>query len=170
MSTLKCSDDFTNLIRSKFTAGDNINIDNGEISSTDTTYENATTDTNGLMSSEDKTKLDSLNKPVILFNGDSNGSFTLNDDCSNYDVIEFYFIDDVGQWSSQKVYSPNNKTVTLSMAVYNPNNKRTYVQTATKEIKGTSVTHKGASEVRIDSISANTGNYIWVRQVIGYKI
>lgn len=43
------------------TAGNNITIENNVISATDTTYENATTETNGLMSSEDKSKLDGLN-------------------------------------------------------------------------------------------------------------
>lgn len=42
-------------------AGNNITIENNVISATDTTYENATTETNGLMSSEDKSKLDGLN-------------------------------------------------------------------------------------------------------------
>lgn len=43
------------------TAGDNITIaSDGTISATDTTYENATTTEAGLMSSEDKTKLDGI--------------------------------------------------------------------------------------------------------------
>lgn len=42
------------------TPGANIQIVDGTISATDTTYENATTTTNGLMSATDKTKLDGI--------------------------------------------------------------------------------------------------------------
>lgn len=42
-------------------AGNNITIENNVISATDTTYENATIEASGLMSSEDKSKLDGLN-------------------------------------------------------------------------------------------------------------
>ena len=42
------------------TAGDNVDITNDVISATDTTYNNATTSTPGLMSAEDKAKLDAL--------------------------------------------------------------------------------------------------------------
>lgn len=43
-----------------YTAGDNITISNNVISATDTTYSNATTETAGLMSTDDKTKLNGI--------------------------------------------------------------------------------------------------------------
>lgn len=47
------------------TAGSNITISGSTISATDTTYSNATTSTAGLMSASDKTKLDSIDAPLV---------------------------------------------------------------------------------------------------------
>lgn len=57
------------------TAGSNITINGGTISATDTTYSNATTETAGLMSAEDKTKLDSQ---IIEMVSDIEGDDMLN--------------------------------------------------------------------------------------------
>jgi len=46
----------------KLTAGDNITIDGTTISAKDTTYSNASADTAGLMSAEDKAKLDTISE------------------------------------------------------------------------------------------------------------
>lgn len=48
-----------------YTAGDNITIEDGVISAIDTTYSNATEETNGLMSYQDKIKLNDLNNYVL---------------------------------------------------------------------------------------------------------
>ena len=48
------------------TAGENIQITNGVISATDTTYENATQSEAGLMSAADKTKLDNIDTSNFL--------------------------------------------------------------------------------------------------------
>lgn len=48
------------------TAGNNIQISNNVISATDTTYSVATTSANGLMSSADKSKLNSINDAVSI--------------------------------------------------------------------------------------------------------
>ena len=69
----------------KLSAGNNITISNNTISAKDTTYSNATSSANGLMSKEDKTKLDNIvnliypigsiymsvnsTSPAILFGG-----------------------------------------------------------------------------------------------------
>lgn len=50
----------------KLTAGTNINISNNQISATDTTYGLASESVNGLMSSEDKTKLNGLYNMVYI--------------------------------------------------------------------------------------------------------
>lgn len=57
------------------TAGSNITISGNTISATDTTYSNATTETAGLMSAEDKTKLDSQ---IIEMVSDIEGDDMLN--------------------------------------------------------------------------------------------
>lgn len=50
-----------------YTAGTNVSIDeNNVISATDTTYSNATTTTDGLMSKEDKDKLDGIISEILL--------------------------------------------------------------------------------------------------------
>ena len=49
----------------EYTAGDNITIEDGVISAIDTTYDNATEETSGLMSYQDKIKLNSLNNYVL---------------------------------------------------------------------------------------------------------
>ena len=49
----------------KYTAGDNIIIEDGIISAIDTTYSNATEETSGLMSYQDKIKLNGLNNYIL---------------------------------------------------------------------------------------------------------
>lgn len=49
----------------KLTAGSNIQINGTTISATDTKYSAATQSSAGLMSAADKTKIDSVNAPVI---------------------------------------------------------------------------------------------------------
>lgn len=120
-------------------------------------------------------KITQNNQPILmpysLYTNDSgsNGTIALSDSAANYEFIEIFYKDDINQYTSTKIYQPNGKKITLFMSVVNPNNSQTFVQSSCKEISGTSITHLKASEVRIDSHSANTSNYIYIVKVIGYK-
>ena len=123
----------------------------------------------------DFTKI-SVNNQAILMpyslydnSSGSNGTIALSDSAANYEFLEIFYKDDINQYTSTKIYQPNGKRITLFMSVINPSNSQTFVQSACKDINGTSITHQKASEVRIDSHNANTNNYIYITKVIGYK-
>ncbi len=75
VSGLVNTDDLNVLLATKqdvLTAGTNISIENGEISATDTTYDIATIDNAGLMSADDKKKLDTIGVKYLGKNVDFN--------------------------------------------------------------------------------------------------
>ena len=120
-------------------------------------------------------KITQNNQPILmpysLYTNDSgtNGTIALSDSAANYEFLEFYYRSDIGQHTSTKIYKPDGKKITLFISTINLSTSRTYVQTAVKTINGTSITTDKTSEVRIDSISPNTSNYIYITKIIGYK-
>lgn len=98
----------------------------------------------------------------------TNGAFTLNDSAENYEMLEFFFRNDVNQYGSTRIYNPNGKRINFSIVVYNTTTAKCYIQSSAKNINGTSITNYSSSEYAVGG-SLTTGNYIYIYKVIGYK-
>jgi len=111
----------------------------------------------------------------VLFNGDSNEDITLKNDASNYDYIEIFYCDNNKRYyGSQKIYSPNNKTTTLSLTPFfsNANGLYSYIYNGGISIIGDTITRTGSMYLQIQNqsiVNHTTDNYIYIYRVVGYR-
>ena len=92
---------------------------------------------------------------------------SLSDSAANYTMMEIYFRDNDSHYSSTKVFSPNGKTVNLSMSVGTTtggmNHKRREVS-----ISGTAISNQSYAEQAYDGTLTSV-NHIYIYAVVGYK-
>lgn len=107
--------------------------------------------------------------PVALFNGTTADTVTLSDSAANYSYIEIFF-EGANNFSSVKVFEPNNKNVYLISGWLN-NNTNGNIKIANVNISGTSITKINYSAINYstNSIFTNEENGITIRKVLGYK-
>ena len=85
----------------------------------------------------------------------TNGNFTMNDDCSNYSVLDIYAKDTDGVYISSRIYNPNGKQLYVSEII--TSGSTIYDKHTVLQFNNKNVTQSG-----------KTGD-IYVTEVIGYK-
>lgn len=85
----------------------------------------------------------------------TNGNFTMNDDCSNYSVLDIYAKDTDGVYISSRIYNPNGKQLYVSEII--ASGSTIYDKHTVLQFNNKNVTQSG-----------KTGD-IYVTEVIGYK-
>lgn len=113
---------------------------------------------------------------VELYNNSngSNGTITLNETSANFKYIEIFFTDNQGYSGGYtKVYSPNGKTVCLSIveaaaSSYTLIRRTNYTVSATTITPNTTLA--GYGRLKGNAVDYSTGtNYIKIKRVIGYE-
>ena len=105
---------------------------------------------------------------TVLFNGTATtGSVTLSETAANFTLMEIYFRDNDSHYSSTKVYSPNGKTVNLSMSAGTTNGGMNHKRREVS-ISATSISNQSYAEQSYDGTLSSV-NHIYITQVIGYK-
>lgn len=106
---------------------------------------------------------------VELFSGTTADTVTLSDSAENYSYLEIFF-EGANNFSSVKVFEPNNKNVYLISGWLN-NNTNGNIKIANVNISGISITKINYSAISYsaNSIATNEENGITIRKVIGYK-
>lgn len=121
-------------------------------------YDGTNTSINGdLYLTDEKLTLKDTIKLYLLYNNvnGTNGNFTMNDDCSNYSVLDIYAKDTDGVYISSRIYNPNGKQlyiseiITAGGTIYD---KHTVLQFNNKNV----------------TQSGKTGD-IFITQIVGYK-
>ncbi len=116
------------------------------------------------------------NFEVVLYNSTSGttGTVTLSETAANFKYIEIFFTDNNGKTGGYtKVYSPNGKTVCLSI-IEAGSSVQTYFRRTGYTVNGTSITPitDTAAYVRIATATASHtsgSNYIKIVRVVGYE-
>lgn len=96
-----------------------------------------------------------------------NSNITLTASAANYTMMEIFFRDQNSHYASTKVYSPNGKTVCLSMATNSVNGQNNYKRREVS-ISGTDVNTQSYGE-QDGGASATSTNNIYIYAVVGYK-
>lgn len=99
---------------------------------------------------------------------------TLSETAANFDYLEIYYMDlDKNTYSSTKVYSPNGKTISLTI---NKFTDKGYILNKRISISGTAVTVESNKKVVIEptlypagQITYSNDNEIYIYRVTGYK-
>lgn len=114
--------------------------------------------------------------PVELYNNSSGtaSNITLSDSLEKYDYIEiFYTNPSFNMWDSKKIDSPNGKKTSLNTSMRYDVGGSYYTYFRDISFSGNKITnlYAGYYAVRIDgSIEYfNTGNYLNITKVLGYK-
>lgn len=92
---------------------------------------------------------------------------TLSASAANYTMMEIYFRDNDSHYNSTKVFSPNGKTVNLSMATNKTSGQNNYKRREVT-ISGTSITNQSYGE-QDGGATATSTNHIYIYAVVGYK-
>jgi hypothetical protein len=116
------------------------------------------------------------NYEVALYNNTSGttGAVTLSETAANFKYIEIFFTDNNGKAGGYtKVYSPNGKTVSLSI-IEAGSGVQTYFRRTTYTISGTAITpdttSSGYAKIATATASHTHGaNYIKIVRVVGYE-
>lgn len=113
--------------------------------------------------------------PDVLYTGSHYSSITLAKSAANYEYIEIIYQDNNDKAGGvAKIYSPNGKTVCLSIVEAGADGN-TYIRRTNWTISGTSMTADvdNAGYVRFNAANAVTNvmgsSYIKVRSVLGYR-
>lgn len=110
-----------------------------------------------------------ITKGKVLFNGDTNGTVTLNETSANYEYLEIFYRNNDQQYSSVKVYQPNGKQVSLFSCFVN-NTDYLMIKGAKVTISGTSIIKNGYAEFNAKGQTSITwANNTFITRVIGYK-
>jgi len=117
-----------------------------------------------------KNNIDDL-KGVILFNGNTTGSFTLNDSINNYSYLDIYYSYD-GMLSSTRILGGMSRSVDLFY--YDFKNSQLILINKRLDISGKNVSVARYKHYTIADNSSwipygSSGNPISVHTVIGYK-
>lgn len=103
----------------------------------------------------------------------SNGTITLYETAVNFNYLEIFFRDqELPEYSSVKVYSPNNKSVNLAIPTTNANLNGFYIKEKTMCISGTSISSKYYCEATYHinpTIAVKKSNFIYITRVVGYR-
>lgn len=115
-------------------------------------------------------------KPKVLYNNDegSNGTITLSESAANFKLLKILYRDDWAQSKSEDVYNPNGKVAQLMGCRIPKSGNSAFMRYKTVTINGTRIyINDSNNDVGIWS-SWNNGcawdNFIYIRQVLGYKI
>lgn len=92
---------------------------------------------------------------------------TLSASAANYTMMEIYFRDNDNHYNSTKVFSPNGKTVNLSMATNKTSGQNNYKRREVT-ISTTSITNQSYGEQDGGAAATSTNN-IYIYAVVGYK-
>lgn len=103
-----------------------------------------------------------------LYNNSSGttGTVTLAYSASYYSIMDIFFCDNDNHYSSTRVFSPNGKTVNLSMATNKTNGQNNYKRREVT-ISSTSITNQSYGE-QDGTAAASSTNNIYIYAVIGY--
>lgn len=96
-----------------------------------------------------------------------NTNITLTASAANYTMMEIFYRDQNSHYASTKVYSPNGKTVCLSMATNNINGQNNYKRRDVT-ISGTAINTQSYGEQDGGAAATSTNN-IFIYAVVGYK-
>lgn len=114
-------------------------------------------------------------EPVVLYDSAGiNTTVTLSDSAANYSYLEIFFTDNNGRDGGYtKIYSPNGKTVDLSIVEACENNV-TYIRRTAYSISGTSMTPNltRAAYLTVNGSTASHSsgtNYIKIIRVLGHQ-
>lgn len=112
---------------------------------------------------------------VILYNNasGSSGTITLSESAAKFSYIEIFFTDNKGKAGGYtKVYSPDGKTVCLSI-VEASGNTITYIRRAIYDVSGTTLTPSKGNYLTMSSATlshnATASNLIKIIRVIGHE-
>ena len=113
----------------------------------------------------------------VLFEGDSNGEITLNDDLSNYEYIDIIYKsnDIIPFYNTTRVYSPIDKRITLLVWVISATGSGSYAKGRNVDISNTKISNTSTryNETGLNSNSPAAiviGNFVYITKVIGYKV
>lgn len=113
-------------------------------------------------------------KEFILYDNDTGNrdTITLSDSANNYKYIEIFYRNNDNQYSSVKVYKPNNKKISL-ISCFTTTEEKHYnmLKTAQIQIVGNKINKLGYCE---GNISYDTTTNVWINntyivRVVGYK-
>lgn len=106
----------------------------------------------------------------ILFEGNSGGNIELNDNVSNYNYIEFFYITNNKISGSKKVLS-NSEYATLDANLYSVTVSKFIQYTRTVAISGTNISNYSFQTIEINNSSTNliNSNNIIITKIVGYK-
>lgn len=139
------------------------------------TFVNGTTpainDTNlNQMQTNIENAINALN-PVVLYNNASGttGTVTLSETAANFQYLEILYSKG-GMYQSVKVYSPNNKKVSLLVGYLNSSSEA-QLQLAKVTISGTQITRDTGGYINFStsSHSMGTGTEVGIHRVLGYR-
>ena len=121
--------------------------------------------------------------PVVLYNNDkgSNGEVTLSQSVENFQYIEIFYVDNNGNgMKSTRLFQPNGKTTVLDLYQISNDINVTYLARTYYTISGNKISlaisndsnrvgrikFEGKSISETDTVT----NYIYITQVVGYKV
>ena len=106
--------------------------------------------------------------PIVLFDGETTGNVTLNDDSKKYSSLEIFY-ESTGNYNSVKVLSPNGKNVFLISAWFG-NNVDGNIKIAKIKISNNIISKINYTAFKYGgSDPAFEENSITIRKVLGYK-
>lgn len=119
---------------------------------------------------DSRTILELLDKltPVVLYEGNSNGTITLSDSANNYEYIEIFFKQHqyTAIFNSVKIYHPYN--VQASLTAIQAEDGGSGIASAYVVIKDTSITKAGYNIYWTNGGNTHT-DAIYITRVLGYK-
>lgn len=105
---------------------------------------------------------------TVLFEGWTTENITLNDDISNYSVIEFQFMGNNGSVAYTKLLTTNSSgRVNLFTANFYDN--IVYIQVEMITVKGNTITRGEQKEIYVSTTNQIADTGIYISKVIGYK-
>lgn len=96
------------------------------------------------------------------------GAVTLSASAANYTMMEIFFRDNDSHYNSTKVFSPNGKTVNLSMCP-STDNGIVNIKRRDVAISGTSISTGTYADVNPVTDTYSSVNHIYIYAVVGYK-
>lgn len=123
---------------------------------------------------------DVMQKPVSLYTNTSGSAsaITLSQSAANFDILEIFYCDIEGNYSSVRVWSPNNKVVSLTTSgvAGSPLNFTSWTRRI--KISGTSITGQTVNTYSVGLvnitnagvISVTSDAYIKIVKVLGWKV
>lgn len=122
------------------------------------------------------TSWEQIHKEKVLYNNTSGatGNITLSESAANFTYLEIFYRDtSISSYNSTKIYSPNGKKISLGVIIQGSSGTNTQFKSGIYDISGTAINqtnHKGHGQLNNNSASgANSGNYIAIVRVIGYR-